>query len=452
MYINIGMDRNKKSVDSKVAILGMGKSGRASAEFFLEKGYEVIIYDDNKSNLESFEDKYNILEPEDWPFKELESVIFSPGIPHNLPEPYRAAELARKHNVEIICDIEVLYRHKPKDSKIIAITGTNGKSTTTALIYHILKECGIDVEIGGNFGVAALSLDLKTKGKTYVIETSSFQLDLCNKAFFDISILLNITPDHLERYVTMDKYGLAKRRIFEGQNENCSSIICIDQPITENIAKWVNKNVKSKKHFFSCNEFNLDNSSYKALQGEHNKQNIIAALYAVHDAGITDDGKIFDAIASFKGLKHRANLVYETEFVKFINDSKATNADATEPALRTFNNIFWLAGGIAKAGGIESLKKYFSKIKKAYFYGKAKDNFASYFEEAGFENFEVLENFESAVNLAKKEAEEFCKNKDNKACVLLSPACASFDEFESFEARGEKFEQIIQNLEFENKL
>lgn len=429
-----------------ISILGMGKSGRSSAEFFLANGYEVIIYDDNPKNLENLDERLIILNPEDWPFEKLESVIFSPGIPHNLPEPHRAAILARKHEVEIICDIEVLYRYKPEGSRIIAITGTNGKSTTTALIYHILKECGVDAEIGGNYGIAALSLDLETKGKIYVIETSSFQLDLCNSAIFDVSVLLNITPDHLERYVTMDKYGLAKRRIFEGQNENCSSIICIDQPITENIAKWVNKNVKSKKHFFSCDEFNLNNSNYKSLQGEHNKQNIIAALHAVRDVGIKDDTKIFDAIASFKGLKHRANLVLEAKFVKFINDSKATNADATEPALKTFDNIFWLAGGVAKVGGIESLKEFFPKLQKAYFYGKAKDNFASTFKEEGFENFEIIETFEQAVKLAAKEAEEFGNIEKEKACVLLSPACASFDEFKNFEARGEKFEEIVLGL------
>lgn len=427
-----------------VAILGLGKSGVAAAKFYKNKNYKVYLHDDNPKGLEAFQGSdYIIAKPEDWNFKELESVIFSPGIPHLLPKPHIAAELARKNNVEIICDIEVLQRFKHQSSKIIAITGTNGKSTTTALTYHILNECGVDAEIGGNYGIAALELNVEAPNKVFVIEVSSFQLDLCNKAKFDISILLNITPDHLERYNTMENYALSKRRVFEGQKKGDTAIICVEQESTKEIANWCKGNLESEVVEYTTNDSILKNENFPYLPGAHNRQNIMAAYFAAKKIGLSDE-KIIAAIKTFKGLKHRAQNVFENDKIKFINDSKATNADATEPALKTFDNIFWMAGGVPKSGGIESLEKYYPKIAGAFFYGEARNDFANTYKNSGYKNFKILEKFKQAFDEAVAAGIEFNKQTGKQAVILLSPACASFDEFKNFEHRGEVFEAMAK--------
>jgi len=428
-----------------VAIIGLGKSGASAVRFFTEQNYKIYLFDDNPSSLEAYKANPNciIQNPENWDFSKIESVIFSPGIPHLLPKPHKIAELARQNNVEIICDIEVLWRYKPENSKIIAITGTNGKSTTTALIHHILKQNNLPAEIGGNFGIPALDLDLKTDGKIFVIETSSFQLDLLNDAIFDVAVFLNLTPDHLERYQTMQNYLLSKQRVFKGQGADCTSIICIDDEYTKQAGKWCDDNLTSKKFYYSVKDETLKNEQFQYLQGEHNRQNILAAYYATKQFGLSDE-QIISAIKTFKGLKHRANIIFENEFIRFVNDSKATNADATEPALKTFENIFWLAGGVAKSGGIESLTKYFPKIKKAYFYGQDGKSFAETFSKAGYQNFVYLEKFEQAFKASSQDAINSGKQNNFQACVLLSPCCASFDEFKNFEHRGEVFEEMTR--------
>ncbi len=426
----------------KIAIVGLGKSGIASAEYFYKNNIPFCLFDDNQNiNLPAYLPK--ISHYDEWDFQNISEILFSPGIPVNLPKPHPIAVLAQKNNIPIVSDIEILVRNKKSDSKTIAITGTNGKSTTTALIYHILKENNINCEIGGNFGIPALSLDLETENCWYVLEVSSFQLDITPKAKFDVAIFLNLTPDHMERYVTLDKYAKSKMRIFMGQEKTDCGIICTDTEIMQNIANEISKNnnlIKFKTGDYFQNEF------FPNLMGLHNLQNISASYLACKQVGLNDN-QILSAIRTFSGLDHRMQKVAEFKNVIFINDSKATNADATEPALKTYDNIFWLAGGIAKEGGISSLKQYFNKIKFAYFYGDAKNNFANTYKEAGFSNFKVLNNFNEAFNDAKNDALlDNNKTSNDKNIVLLSPACASFDEFKNYEERGELFKKLSSNL------
>lgn len=447
-------------MQKKLAIVGLGKSGFSAVKYFLNKKYEIYAWDDNITSLNNcfaelknnktidtkkilaIEQSTNQPLPyQSWDWNNISEILFSPGIPVSLPKPHPIAELANKHNIPIISDIEVLARDKNPNSKIIAITGTNGKSTTTALIFHILKENNIPTQIGGNYGIPALDLDIK-KDCWFVLEVSSFQLDITPSAKFNVAVFLNLTPDHMERYVTVDKYAQSKMRIFNFQEKADTAIICTDTEIMQGLSNQLKQKNKQNIISYKTGEY-LKNLDFQNLPGEHNLQNITAAFFACRQVGLTDE-QIINSIRSFIGLDHRMQKVAETENVKFINDSKATNADATEPALKTFENIYWLAGGVPKEGGIEPLKKYFSKIRHAYFYGQAKDNFAKTYSEAGFSNFTILNSFREAFAQAGNDASSnpLLQPSKNQNIVLLSPACASFDEFKNYEERGILFKDL----------
>jgi UDP-N-acetylmuramoylalanine--D-glutamate ligase len=424
-----------------VGIFGLGKSGRASAISYRNLGYDVFVWDDKFENVDEF-DVLNVttIDYKNWPWERFESLILAPGVPLIFPKAHDVVKFAYDKNVEIICDVEALIRHANKKARFIGITGTNGKSTTTALIYHVLRECGVNVQVGGNIGTPALEMDY-SQDSVFVIETSSYQIDLLKKAKFDIAILLNITPDHLDRYGSFERYAQSKKEIFSRQTEDDVAIICVDQDLTQKIATELK--VESRANlvtYVSSNPF-FKSENFPFLPGEHNKQNIIAAFFAAKSCGL-EDAKIIAAIKSFKGLDHRIKLVYENQYIKFINDSKATNAEATEPALKTFEDIYWLAGGVPKEGGIEHLKKYFPKIKHAFFYGEARNEFENTFRGSGFKNYNNVATFAEAFNLAARIALENGKADHKQSLVLLSPACASFDEFNNFEHRGKVFSQM----------
>lgn len=424
-----------------VGIFGLGKSGRASAIFFRNLGYNVFVWDDKPENLEQFDViNVEIKNYKDWDWKSLESLILAPGVPLLFPNPHEIVSIAFNNNVEVICDIEALICHANKKAKFIGITGTNGKSTTTALIYHVLRECGLSVQVGGNIGIPALELDYSQES-IFVLETSSYQIDLLKNAKFDIAILLNITPDHLDRYGTFERYALSKKEIFNRQTEDDVAIICVDQDITKKIAGEIGAESKANLVTYITESHILKEEIFNYLPGIHNRQNIIAAYFAAKSCGVDDD-KIIAAIKSFKGLDHRIKLVCENLYVKFINDSKATNAEATEPALKTFENIYWLAGGVPKEGGIEKLKQYFPKISHAFFYGEARDKFEASFKNAGYKNYNKVKTFDEAFHMAATIAFENAKLSGKQSVVLLSPACASFDEFKNFEHRGKVFSQL----------
>ncbi len=432
----------------KYGIFGLGLSGLSTLRYIASCGYDFIVYDDNIETVKKIQEKYPELKHR---FKELynkawteiDCLILSPGIPLNHPKPHLVVELARKAKAEIICDIEIFYQNHP-NAFLIGVTGTNGKSTTSSLIAHILQENLYDIHLGGNIGVPILDLFNFKENSVAVIEVSSYQLDLIKNTKFNLAVLLNITPDHLDRHGSMENYIASKYKIFANQSSQDWAIINQDLGLPKdhnnNIITFSEKNATAD--LVIINEIlHYQDKMYKipfcnALIGEHNQQNLSAAIACCIKFGLKIEN-ILQAIPSFKGLKHRMQYVGEINRVKFINDSKATNADSTSNALASFNNIIWIAGGVAKEGGISSLDRFLPKVKKALLIGKAQDEFAKTLENKV--NYIKCDNLENAFNHAK----EIAKEGD---VILLSPACASFDQWKNFEARGDAFIEMFNKI------
>jgi UDP-N-acetylmuramoylalanine--D-glutamate ligase len=445
----------------KHLIFGLGKSGNATAKYLARR--EAVIVSDDK--IESFEALKNIpniqfkaVDEINW--EEVKDLILTPGVPLNHPEPHKIVALARKNNKEIYCDIELFARElkSRENSKIIGITGTNGKSTTTALTYHIFKSAGANVELGGNIGFPVMELPVEDN-KIYVFEISSFMLDLMPSTCVNTAIITNVTPDHIDRHGTIENYIESKKQIFNLQNEGDFAILNLDNDVTQKIydaRKNANENSKligvslSEKHH-DCFTFSGEEIFYNGLKyhvgvvaklpGDHNKQNIVCAFAAAFLNGINSD-EIIKAIHSFGGLQHRMQTDGTHKNIRFVNDSKATNADSTSHALKAFDNIFWLAGGVAKDGGIETLVEFFPKISKAYLFGKCRDDFAKTLDEFKLP-YVKFETMKEAFFAAAKDASSSSKPSP---VVLLSPATASFDQFKNFEHRGEVFEEMVEGL------
>lgn len=414
-------------------ILGYGRCGLESQRYLDSKGNAVIVYDD------SIIQKPTII------WNKIKAVIQSPGIAPSHP----IALAAREANVAIYTDIDLLQKRSPA-ANYIGITGTNGKSTNTALIGHILKECGIKVAIGGNIGTPALALEELGDNDWYVLELSSYQLELSNCINLDIAVFLNVTPDHLERHLSMEAYVKAKTRIFDQAKY---AFIALDDEYCKTIAGELSiphKTIASKlktadlwidaSSMLHVQDQLFDLNELTNLKGLHNWQNV-ALAFAATSRIVNSSSKIWEAIKSFPGLAHRQQLVAKINTVEFINDSKATNADATEKALKTFigKKIFWIVGGKAKTEGIDTLVYYFPFIHKAYLIGEAKNRFAK--NLCGKLVFEESVTLDKAIKSAYIDA----KNETN-AVVLLSPACASFDQFLDFEHRGDEFIRIVNEL------
>jgi UDP-N-acetylmuramoylalanine--D-glutamate ligase len=399
------------------AVFGLGKSGAATVNYLKARGDKVLAWDDGEAARKGIE----CTDPAQWDWREIDTLVLSPGIPLTHPEPHYIVRKAHAAAKPIICDIEILFQDN-SDATFIGITGTNGKSTTTALTAHILTEAGYDVAVGGNLGTPALTLG---KHKYYVIETSSYQLDLIDKARFDVAVWLNISPDHIDRHGNLEGYVKAKLKIF--RNGTKFPIIAIDDEISKGISKQIENALPITKY----------NSigTFPNLPGIHNMQNINAAYEAAKAVGVAHD-KIMAAIKTFPGLEHRIEKVAEVKGVTYINDSKATNADSSAMALACYEDIYWIIGGKPKEGGISSLTEFFPRIKKAYIIGAATEEFA-----ATLEGKVPYEKCGDLANATKKAAQE-AKN----GVVLLSPACASFDQFKSFEERGNLFKQYVSEI------
>ncbi|MEK9672817.1 MAG: UDP-N-acetylmuramoyl-L-alanine--D-glutamate ligase [Rhodospirillaceae bacterium] len=445
-----------------IAVFGLGRTGIASAKALAESEAEVWAWDDN-------EDARQRAREQDIPltdlyicnWKELTSLVLSPGIPLHHPEPHPVVNLAKAAGCEIISDIELLARSQ-RDASYIGITGTNGKSTTTALIGHIMQLAGREVEVGGNLGTPALSLDGLGEEGSYILEMSSYQLDLTVSITFDIAVLLNISADHLDRHGGMDGYVAAKRQIFNRQTEPKSAIIGVDdkycEAIYEDLADVGDQIVvpisgKRRIHggVYVVNGVLVDDTDGQevpvtdlkeipSLQGPHNWQNAAAAYAACKRAGV-EPRVIMACLQSYPGLVHRQEPVEVVDGVAFINDSKATNADAAAKALACYDNVYWIAGGRPKDGGISTLSEYFPRIRHSFLVGEAALQFGQ--ELDGKVPFtvsgEIAKAVEDAFKLAKKE-------KADKPIVLLSPACASFDQFANFEDRGDVFKDAVEGL------
>jgi UDP-N-acetylmuramoylalanine--D-glutamate ligase len=445
----------------RVAVLGLGRSGLAAARSLAAGGAEVLAWDNNATARQAAAAEIRPCDLAHVDWRTVAALVLSPGIPHSFPEPHPLVTRARAGGVEIVGDIELLARAR-RAARYIGITGTNGKSTTTALIGHILRLAGMDVEVGGNLGAAALSLAPLGADGTYVLEFSSFQLELIESLICDIAVLLNITPDHLDRHGGMDGYIAAKKRIFARQDGRCTAVVGIDDPICrriyENLAgaggpAAVPISVEGAAPGGVCVEGSrlvdctsgapvavLDLREAARLPGTHNWQNAAAAYAVARRAGV--GAKLAAAaIRSFPGLAHRQELVATIEGVRYINDSKATNADATEKALVCYPAIYWIAGGLPKAGGIVPLAPHFGRVRHAFLIGRATEEFAATL--AGKVPYSRCGDLATAVSAATERAR---RDRVPAAVVLLSPACASYDQFANFEARGDAFRRLVGGL------
>jgi UDP-N-acetylmuramoylalanine--D-glutamate ligase len=446
-----------------IAVLGLGKSGLVAARALAASGARVRAWDDNRATRETAAASgIEIVDLMSADWTGMTALVISPGIPHDHPKPHAVAALARQRGASIIGDIELLARAR-REATYIGITGTNGKSTTTALIGHVLKTVGRTVQVGGNIGNAALGLDALGHDGIYVLELSSYQLETTPSLVCDVAVLLNITPDHLDRHGGMDGYIAAKRLIFRGQDGRRTAVVGVDDETTRGI-KQALKTAGAQNVVPISSQRALDRGVYivdgilfdtlsgareriadlrpiGTLPGAHNWQNAAAAYAAARAVGVPAAG-IAAALATYPGLPHRQELVGTIDDVRFVNDSKATNADAAARALGCYDHIYWIAGGLPKEGGIDSLGEFFPRIRHAYLIGQAAQAFATTLAPA---RLPVTMSGDLGTAVRQASADAFAEKRPG-AVVLLSPACASFDQFANFEARGTRFRELVAAL------
>jgi UDP-N-acetylmuramoylalanine--D-glutamate ligase len=443
-----------------VAVLGLARSGLAAARALKNGGARVIAWDDSAARREeAARDGVRLVDLATADLAGVRALVLSPGIPHTYPAPHPAAARARSAAIPIIGDIELLARSCPL-ARYAGITGTNGKSTTTALLGHILREAGRRVAVGGNLGVPALALEALAGDGVYVLELSSYQLELTAALAFDVAVLLNITPDHLDRHGGMAGYIAAKERIFARQSERQVAIVGIDDAICRRIAETLAGAARQRVVPISAERaapggvsaaggWLVDDTEHAArrlidlgtlerLPGRHNWQNAAAAFAAARCLGL-GAAEAVAGLRSFAGLAHRQELIAVIDGVRYVNDSKATNAEAVANALACYDAVYWIAGGVAKEGGIAALAPFFPRIARAFLIGEAAPDFAATLE--GAVPYALCGTLEAAVAAAHAAA----RGKSG-ATVLLSPACASFDQFRDFEARGERFRALVADL------
>ena len=437
-----------------VAILGLARSGLSAARALMAGGNQVAAWDDSRERREEAARAGIPLQSgANFPWRDIAALVPSPGIP--LDHPIIAS--AHAAGIEVLGDVELLWRAMP-ERKFVGITGTNGKSTTTALIGHILECARQTVQVGGNLGTPALSLEALWAEGTYVLEMSSFQLDLTQHMSFDIAVLLNITPDHLDRHGDMAAYTAAKQKIFRSGRLK-TAIVGIDGPDTLRIYNDLRQReglnvvpIATGRRLLDGIAANgglledhgqavYDLEAAMALPGRHNWQNAAAAYAATRALGI-DPEIIARALLSFPGLAHRMEHIAAIDGVQFVNDSKATNGDAAARALACYSPIYWIAGGRNKSNGLKALQSSFRRIAHAFLIGEAEQTFADELE--GRVNFSRCGTLSNALDAAAAQA---CADGRPGAVVLFSPACASFDQFADFEARGESFREMVLNLE-----
>ncbi|MFD2263579.1 UDP-N-acetylmuramoyl-L-alanine--D-glutamate ligase [Lacibacterium aquatile] len=443
-----------------VAVLGLGKSGMAAAAALVTAGARVRAWDDNEASRNAALDRnIPIVDLGQFDWSQAAALVLAPGIPHTFPKPHPVALAARQAGVPIIGDIELLITADPL-AHLIAITGTNGKSTTTALIAHILRMAGRGLEVGGNLGQPVMGFVPQGAKGTYVLELSSYQLELCPSLHANTALLLNITPDHLDRHGGMDGYIAAKKHIFAGLEPGNVAVVGIDDQACADMAEHIARRPNAPKVIRISTERAVSGGVYAdathlvddiegqavrvleladaiTLPGRHNAQNMAAAYAVARTEGIPA-AQVVAAIKSFPGLAHRQERIAEVRGVAYINDSKATNADATERALVCYQNIHWILGGVAKAGGIASLTKYFDRVRHAYLIGQATESFVAVLNANG-----VGVTRAGDMTAAVAAAAVAAKPGDT---VLLSPSCASFDQYANFEARGDHFRNLVEGL------
>lgn len=454
-----------------IAVLGLGRSGQATVAALQAGGAEVVVWDDGAdARAQAQADGLELRDlTRDAAWQDVSALIVSPGISHLYPKPHPAIAAAYAAGVPVDNDIGLFFRSfalREWDQfdvipRVIAVTGSNGKSTVTALIHHILDQAGRPCQMGGNIGTGALSLMPAENGGVVVLELSSYQTELARSLTPDVAVFTNLSPDHLDRHGGMGGYFAAKRRLFsEGGPDR--AIIGVDEPEGRFLANQLTVSaaddrvirissgqkldnpgwsVFARKGFLA--EFrksrqiaSIDLRSVTGLPGDHNHQNACAAYAACRALGIAPR-VIEAAFHSFQGLPHRSQTVAEINGVRWVNDSKATNTDAAAKALQAFDRIRWIAGGLGKDGGIADLQPHLGRVVKAYLIGHSARDFAL---QIGQTPHEVLTTLAEAVARAHAEAEP-------GDTVLLAPAAASFDQYPNFEKRGEDFISLVQALD-----
>ncbi|HKS86470.1 MAG TPA: UDP-N-acetylmuramoyl-L-alanine--D-glutamate ligase [Pseudolabrys sp.] len=446
----------------RVAVFGLGSSGLTAARALAAGGADVIAWDDDGTKTAAAKSaglKVQDLRNLDWP--KVTSLVLAPGVPLTHPQPHWTVALARSAKTEVIGDIELFCReraHPDDQCPLIAITGTNGKSTTTALITHLLKSANIDAEMGGNIGVPVLALSPFAPGRAYVLEVSSYQIDLAPSLRPTVGILLNVSEDHLDRHGTMENYAAIKQRLVANVETGGTAVIDIDDAYTRAAAEAITRAGKNvarvsvesqlRDGYYAEGRHILGAAGGKAhlvadlagigsLRGTHNAQNAACAIAACVALGV-DAVSIQKGLRTFPGLAHRMEQVGHKGKVLFVNDSKATNADSAAKALASFHEIFWIAGGKPKSGGIASLASFFPRIRKAYLIGEAAEEFARTLK--GNVPYEIDGTLSAAVEAAARDASA---SGPGEPVVLLSPACASFDQYPNFEVRGRAFRDFV---------
>lgn len=418
----------------RYAVLGLARSGIATVRALIAGGAEVTAWDTREEARAVF-GGLAAVDLETLDFDGFDGFVVSPGVPLNK---HPLAAKARNAGVPIIGDIELFAeaRAEMPPHRVVGITGTNGKSTTTALIHHILETAGIPARLGGNIGLPILGQDPLPEGGVYVLELSSYQIDLTHSLDCDVAVLLNITPDHLDRYDGFEAYAASKARLFAMQSRRHAAIIGIGDEPSAAIAREVAASGRGEDLTRIAPGACLDQSRWPALQGPHNAQNALAAIAACRALGI-DREAIDRGLESFPGLPHRMERVKTRNGVLFVNDSKATNADSTAPALSAYPRIHWILGGKAKTDDLDACRPGFPHVVKAYTIGDAGEMFARLLEG------EMPVERSGTLDVAVKSAAADAQPGD---VVLLSPACASFDQFRDYEARGQAFRDAVEAL------
>mgnify|MGYP006273548069 FL=1 len=445
-----------------VAVLGLGRSGLQAAKALQKSDAEVWAWDDNEAaRARAQEEGVSLKNLYDIDWREPVSLVLSPGIPDGLPAPHPLVAKAREAGCEIVSDIELLGRAVP-DASYVGITGTNGKSTTTALIGHVLNTSGKDAQVGGNLGPSVLDFAPVEPGGYYVLEMSSYQLERTASITFDVAVWLNISADHLDRHGDMAGYVAAKKNIFRRQTRPRAAVVGVDDDHSRQV--FDDLNAVGSQALFPISGTRavaggigvqdgtliddtdgqqaavMDLAKMASLPGPHNWQNAAAAYAACRHIGVQPH-VIAACFQSFPGLPHRQEPAATIDGVAFVNDSKATNADAAVRALACYRTIYWIAGGRAKQGGLAGTQDYWPRVRRAYLIGEAANEFAQALQ--GQVTAESCGTLQTAVERAFADAKA---DGARGAVVLLSPACASFDQFDSFEARGDRFKELVGQL------
>ncbi|MDA8870668.1 UDP-N-acetylmuramoyl-L-alanine--D-glutamate ligase [Rhizobiaceae bacterium] len=448
----------------RVALFGLGGSGLITARALIAGGADVLAWDDNPASVERAEEQGIAtvdLRAADW--SSFDRFVIAPGVPLTHPKPHWTVDMAKAAGIGIVGDVGLFFEEMAaagRRAPVIAITGTNGKSTTTALVAHVLQNAGRDVQMGGNIGRAVLDLAPVAEGgaaanQVYVVEVSSYQIDTAPRIQPHVGLLLNLTPDHLERHGTMENYAGIKERLVAGAD---LAVVGVDDEYCRAIATPIQKSGRALVTFGAGQGRSLaevrfidgslqrghetvaDLSDIGSLRGAHNGQNAAAALAACEAVGLSEE-EIQRGFETFPGLAHRMEQVGHVGSTLFVNDSKATNAEAAAPALSSFEQVHWVAGGLAKSGGIEALLPLLSRVAKAYLVGEAAGTFAAQIGDTI--PYEISGTVEDAVNHAARDAGV----AGGEQVVLLSPAAASFDQFPNFEKRGEAFKAAVARLD-----